>query len=119
VLSNIWVFTIDVERVLIDLLSFFLIIICISDLTLFTHSERVFKSSFSRFVNCLVKSSTGSTKILKLCFQLMDLGSRYLGPFANTSRREVLLIILKSPVITCPVGLYMNGENCTGPNQEA
>jgi hypothetical protein len=35
----------------------------------------------------------------------MDLDSQYLGPLANTSRREALLIILKSPV-----GLYMNGE---------
>jgi hypothetical protein len=33
----------------------------------------------------------------------MDLGSRYLGP-----QREVLLIILRSPVITWPVGLYTN-----------
>ena len=40
----------------------------------------------------------------------MDLGSRYLGPLANTYRREMLLIILRSPVITWPVGLYMNGE---------
>jgi hypothetical protein len=40
----------------------------------------------------------------------MDLGSRYLGPLANTSRREVLLIHLRSPVIRQPVELYMNGE---------
>ena len=40
----------------------------------------------------------------------MDLGSRYLGPLANTSRRRVLLIVLWSPVITWPVGLYMNGK---------
>ena len=39
----------------------------------------------------------------------MDLGSRYLGPLANTSRKEVLLIILRSPAITWPVGSYMNG----------
>ena len=39
----------------------------------------------------------------------MDLGSRYLGPLARTSRREVLIIV-RSPVITWPVGLYMNGE---------
>jgi hypothetical protein len=32
---------------------FFLILICISDLTLFTHSERISKSSFSRFAHCL------------------------------------------------------------------
>jgi hypothetical protein len=41
---------------------------------------------------------------------LIQISSRYLGPFANTSRREVLLIILRSPVITWPAGLYMNGE---------
>jgi hypothetical protein len=29
---------------------------------------------------------------------------------ANTSRREVLLIFLRSPITTWPVGLYMNGE---------
>ena len=40
----------------------------------------------------------------------MDLGSRYLGPLANTSRKEVLLIILRSPVIMWPAGLYMYGE---------
>ena len=39
----------------------------------------------------------------------MDLGSQYLGPLANTSRREVLLIMVRSPVIMWPVGLYMNG----------
>ena len=33
-----------------------------------------------------------------------------LGSFANTSRREVLLIILRSTAITWPSGLYMNGE---------
>ena len=33
-----------------------------------------------------------------------------LGLLANTSRKEVLLIILRSPVITWPAGLYMNGE---------
>ena len=43
---------IDVERVFIAPLSF-LILICISDLTIFTHSERVYKSSFSRFAHCL------------------------------------------------------------------
>jgi len=52
VFSNIGSLKIDVERVLIDSLSV-LIIICISDLTLFTHSERVSKSSFSRFAHCL------------------------------------------------------------------
>ena len=40
----------------------------------------------------------------------MDLGSRYLCALANTSRREVLLLILRSPDIAWPVALYMNGE---------
>ena len=52
VFSNIGSLKIDVERVLIDSLSV-LILICISDLTIFTHSERVSKSSFSRFAHCL------------------------------------------------------------------
>jgi hypothetical protein len=33
-----------------------------------------------------------------------------LGPLTKTSRREVLLIILRSPVISWLVGLYMNEE---------
>jgi len=40
----------------------------------------------------------------------MDLGSRYFGPFANLSRREVLLIILRSPAITWLAGFYINEE---------
>jgi len=32
------------------------------------------------------------------------------SPLANNSRREVLLIILRSPVITWPVGLYLNED---------
>ena len=51
-----------------------------------------------------------SIRILKLCFHFIDLGSRYLGPLANTSLREVLLIILRLPVITWPARLYMNGK---------
>jgi hypothetical protein len=35
----------------------------------------------------------------------MDLDSRYIGPVVNTSRREVSLILLMTPVITWPVGL--------------
>jgi hypothetical protein len=45
----------------------------------------------------------------KLSFQLMDLGSRYLC----TSRRGVV-DNFRSPVITLPVGLYMNLETYTG-----
>ena len=41
----------------------------------------------------------------------MILCSRYFGPLANTSRKEVLLIMLKSPVIMRPAGLCMNGEH--------
>jgi hypothetical protein len=33
-----------------------------------------------------------------------------LGPLANTSRGEVTRGVLRSPVITWPVGLFMNGE---------
>ena len=38
-----------------------------------------------------------------------DLGSRYFGPLANISK-EVLLVMLRSPVITWSAGLCMNGE---------
>jgi hypothetical protein len=48
--------------------------------------------------------------ILKLCFQLMDLDSQYIDPLVNTSRREVLLIMLWSPFKTLPSGLHVNGE---------
>ena len=66
---------IHVERVLIDSQ--------ISDLTFFTHSERVSKFSFSRLAHCLAYFATESIRILKLCFQFMDLGSQYLGPLAR------------------------------------
>ena len=56
------------------------------------------------------QTSTESIRILKLCLQFMDLGLRYLGPLANTSQRQVLLIVLWSLLITWPVGLYMNGK---------
>jgi hypothetical protein len=48
----------------------------------------------------------------------MELGSRYLDPLANTSRREMLLKMLRSPVITWPARLYMNVELAQG-NQDA
>jgi hypothetical protein len=48
--------TIDVERVLIDPLTSS-ILICISDLTLFTHLERVSKSSFLKYTSVLSKSA--------------------------------------------------------------
>ena len=54
---------IDVVRVFIELLRFFLILICINDLTLFTHSERVCKFSFSRFVHCLAYFQRASIRI--------------------------------------------------------
>jgi hypothetical protein len=56
------------------------------------------------------QTSTESIRILKLCLQFMDSGLRYLGPLANTSQRQVLLIVLWSLLITWPVGLYMNGK---------
>jgi hypothetical protein len=40
----------------------------------------------------------------------MDLGSQYIDPLVNTSRREVLLIKLWSPLKTWPSGLHVNGE---------
>ena len=39
-------------------------------------------------------------------FSFIELGSWYFDPLKNTSRREVLLIMVRSPVITWPVGLY-------------
>ena len=45
------------------------------------------------------------------CFQLMNLGSRYIGLLDNTYCREVLLIMLKSPFVAWPVGSYINGEH--------
>jgi hypothetical protein len=56
----------------------------------------------SHYIDCLIKE-------LGIHNSLSN-GSRYLGPLANTSHREVLLIILRSPVIMWPVGLYMNEE---------
>jgi hypothetical protein len=41
----------------------------------------------------------------------MDLGSQYIDPLVNTSRREVLLKMLWSPVKTWPSGLHVNGEH--------
>jgi len=41
----------------------------------------------------------------------MDLGLQYIDPLVNTSRREVLLIMLWSTVITWPSGLHVNGEH--------
>ena len=47
---------------------------------------------------------------LKPCFQPTNLGSRYFGPLLNTFRRDVFLIKLRSPVMTWPAGIYMNGK---------
>ena len=41
----------------------------------------------------------------------MNLGSRYFGRLADTSSREVLSIMLKSPGIAWPAGLYVNWEH--------
>ena len=40
----------------------------------------------------------------------MDLGSRNIGPLDNKFRREVLLTMLRSLVITLTAGLYVNWE---------
>jgi hypothetical protein len=40
----------------------------------------------------------------------MDSGSRYFDPLVNTSCREMLFTMLRSPVIMWPARLYMNGE---------
>jgi hypothetical protein len=49
------------------------------------HDKYVIVSAENTPIN-IVFASTESTSILKLCFQFMDLDSRYLGPLANTSR---------------------------------
>jgi hypothetical protein len=46
--------------------------------------------------------------ILKLCFQLMCWGFLNLGPWEITFRRLSCWMIFRSPVITCPDGLYWN-----------
>jgi hypothetical protein len=81
-----------------------LILICINGTTLS-------KFFFSWFASCLAWSSMKSIIILKLCFQFMELGSRYSYPFSNTSRREVHEIMLRSTAISWPAGLYINGEH--------
>jgi hypothetical protein len=57
-------------------------------------------------------SLTESRRISKLYFQFMDLfiSSWYFGLFANISHREVLIIMLRTPVIAWPSRLYMEGE---------
>ena len=70
VFSNTWSLHIEVVRVLIDLLSY-LVLICNSDLTLFTHS--------SFFTFCPLSGiilDGNQLRIVKLCFQFMDLASR-------------------------------------------
>jgi hypothetical protein len=47
---------------------------------------------------------------LKLCIHPTDLGSRSFGPLLNTFRRDVFLIKLRSPLMTWPAGIYMNGK---------
>jgi hypothetical protein len=96
---------IAVARLIIDQLSwFFLIQISINDITVLADYHTI------TLFHCHVESLTKSIRILKLCFQCIDLGSWYFSHLDNISRREVLLIKLKSPVITWPAGLYMNGE---------
>jgi hypothetical protein len=57
----------------------------------------------------LLKVALNTINQIKYTF--MNLGSRYFGHFANTSSREVLSIMLKSPGIAWPAGLYVNGEH--------
>ena len=65
-------------------------------------------SSFSRFVHCLACSSTEYIRILKVCFQYMNLGSLCFVSLAKTSCREMLLMTLNAPVTTWSAELYMN-----------
>ena len=92
-------FKIDVAWVSIDALSLF-ILTCIYDLTLWAHSKRVYiyMYSFSHYVHCLAKSSTESIIILRLCLQLMDLGSLYFVHVANTSHIAVHQLYHSQPL---------------------
>jgi hypothetical protein len=101
--------------IIIDPLSC-LILICVNDITLSTQSEKLSKFFFSWFAYCLALTSTESIIILKLCFQFMELGSRYSYPLSNTSRREVYEIMLRSTAISWPSGLYINGEHAQVPS---
>jgi hypothetical protein len=40
----------------------------------------------------------------------MNVGSRYVGPLGTTYRREMLLMVFNSPVITWQAKLHMMGE---------
>jgi hypothetical protein len=46
----------------------------------------------------------------KVMFPIDRFRNKIYRPLGNTSRREALLRMLRLPVITWPVGLYMNGE---------
>ena len=70
------------------------------------------KSIYVCFPTFSPLSLTESRRISKLYFQFMDLfiSSWYFGLFANISHREVLIIMLRTPVIAWPSRLYMEGE---------
>ena len=92
---------IDVERVLIDPLSF-LIPICMSNLTLFIHSKRVSKFSFSRVVHWLAREGSGHVYVLGVSILsrfLLDFDSVptvcYFSFFILSSTSLFLLLLLQ------------------------
>ena len=102
--SNIWIFKDWCLRMLIDSLSFS-ILICINDLTLFTHLERV-KVILFTFVPMSAICLDGLHKNFKVMFPVYGFRSTIGRPFGNTSRREMSLVVFGSPIITWPAGLY-------------
>jgi len=114
--SNIFVMdmtgmcNIDAARVLTDPLGF-LFLICINGPHLLIHSEIVSTSSFPRFAPCLPIILAGSHKNCKLMFPIYahDISAVLM----NTSRREVLLILLRLHCYNVPVILYIWMGTCT------
>ena len=100
---------INVERVLIDPLSF-IILICISDLTLFTHSERVSKSFL--FTLCPLSGIIldGIHKYFKVMFPVYGFRLTIFRPFGEHISQRGGVDKFKVTSLTWPVGLYMNGE---------
>jgi len=64
---------------------------------------------FSFFIHFMGSSSTEYMRSLRLYFQFMDCGSLYFGLLTRILRRYSLSMMLKSPVMTWPAGLYLNG----------
>ena len=111
-LATIGSLKIDIKRVLTDTLCF-LNYILYQRLQTIHPSERVSKSSHLQFAHCLAQSSTESVRLLGLCLQIRDLGSRYLGSLANTYSREVVVNVKVTiySVATPIIYEYMNGEH--------